>query len=158
MNRHRGLRRAAVAATVLTLAACGAASLPAGNSATGGSTGALSIQVVADMFSGRENPQWELTDPQLQSFSRCFAGASPAPSSPAVDEGRLGFRGFIMRRLPSSIPFVELRVLPTLAVGTDAQGAKVALSGCEPLFAMLRQSASKHLSQAELAGIPEGGQ
>ncbi|MEG4236606.1 hypothetical protein QUA27_03435 [Microcoleus sp. Pol14C6] len=54
------------------------------------------MQVEVDMFSGRLNPQWELTVQESQQFTQRLQSLSTHQGEGSVNEG-LGYRGLIVR-------------------------------------------------------------
>lgn len=53
------------------------------------------VTVELDIFSGRPNPTWSLTDAEAAQF---LAAATGLPKAPAKElSGNLGYRGFIVR-------------------------------------------------------------
>jgi hypothetical protein len=53
--------------------------------------------VVLDVFSGRPNPTWRLSDQQETEFARRVASAPPATASSGVPGEPLGYHGFRVR-------------------------------------------------------------
>lgn len=51
------------------------------------------MRVEADMFSGRPNPQWELSADDANDVQAALQKLPPAPTTDLSDE--LGFRGFV---------------------------------------------------------------
>jgi hypothetical protein len=58
------------------------------------------MRVELDAFSGRPNPTWDLAPDEAAEFSRLISGLPPSLRS--VDEGNLGYRGFVVRALGDS--------------------------------------------------------
>ena len=60
--------------------------------------------VTLDIFSGRPNPAWELTEPQIAALAELSAAARPV--QPQESDG-LGYRGFVVTsndpRLPPKV-------------------------------------------------------
>lgn len=69
---------------------------------------ANTVEAQLDIYSGRRNPRWSLSDSQIQELSQRIANQ---PDAQPIEPPGLGYRGFIVRnnardpRLPS-----ELRV------------------------------------------------
>jgi hypothetical protein len=53
------------------------------------------VEVELDIFSGRPNPTWVLTNAEADSFTKQLAALSP--TSAAELSGNLGYRGFIIK-------------------------------------------------------------
>lgn len=59
----------------------------------------MSIQVTLNIFSGRPNPTWLLSDAQEQDLmDQLNAITTPTLTKPSGTLGRLGYRGFMLRR------------------------------------------------------------
>lgn len=71
------------------------------------------IEIELDIFSGRPNPRWKLTPAEQRSLlDQAIEGAVPmAPAS--VTDGRLGYRGFLVRATGDSATILRRRKLPT---------------------------------------------
>lgn len=151
MNRpapRRRLARALVVAlalvpTVACTAPGGAASLLANPS----------ITAEADVFSGRENPTWQLDATAQAALDACLAKASSASATTPPAMG-LGFRGLIVHGL--SVDGINGRTLVAIPGMTtlSAGGEHVALN-CPSLYAALRTSARDHLVGADFALLPD---
>jgi hypothetical protein len=53
------------------------------------------VRVELDVFSGRPNPAWDLSPDEEAELARLIAGLPPSRRS--LDEGGLGYRGFVIR-------------------------------------------------------------
>jgi len=56
----------------------------------------MQARVVADVFSGRENPSWQLDSEQTAEFNRRLAGLAAADTVPGPPALGLGYRGFVV--------------------------------------------------------------
>ncbi|MES2924050.1 MAG: hypothetical protein V4819_21035 [Verrucomicrobiota bacterium] len=56
----------------------------------------MPITVTLDMYSGRPNPSWELTESQIAKLRKFLAKQQPSPLAASADSGRLGYRGMIV--------------------------------------------------------------
>ncbi|WP_181787395.1 hypothetical protein [Streptomyces phytophilus] len=97
------------------------------------------IEIELDIFSGRPNPRWHLSAAERNSFlQRALEGAVPmAPAS--VSEGKLGYRGFLVRATGDSAKVLKGRRLPTffrvrdgLAASVDPDAEAWLLDSAEP--------------------------
>lgn len=71
----------------------------------------MPVEVILDIFSGRENPRWILpTDREKEIINRIEQIQTPTLMKPSSVTGKLGYRGFILRR-PSDSPSGGMRML-----------------------------------------------
>jgi len=67
----------------------------------------MSTTATLDIFSGRPNPVWELTEPQIAALAAQFSAAAASPAIPPLESDGLGYRGFVVAsddpRLPQSV-------------------------------------------------------
>ena len=81
------------------------------------------IHVELDIYSGRPNPEWVLTELEASVFSELFCLLAPIAADP-VPETRLGYRGFIATDPGGSIEGYDKlwiyrgRILATHETGT----------------------------------------
>jgi hypothetical protein len=60
-----------------------------------------STEVALDVFSGRENPKWMLTEPEARELQARLTDL-PEASGP-LPQGKLGYRGFVVRNADTFI-------------------------------------------------------
>jgi hypothetical protein len=99
------------------------------------------VEIELDVFSGRPNPSWRLTEPEAQYLGGLLDGLPSGASPPQVD---LGYRGFIVRRYDANS-----RALPELRIfgGTVSDGAQhqADVSGAEAW--LIRNACQQDLGQ-----------
>lgn len=110
-------------------------------------------RLTVDVFSGRENPTWELDADLADRAVDCIQGRAVEVSSSTIPDG-LGFRAFVIEAFPAQFGWRRLQVTPKRVEGTDARG-DVHVFDCPGLYAALRADAAARLP--DLASeIPEG--
>ncbi|MDN8616460.1 hypothetical protein [Variovorax ginsengisoli] len=64
------------------------------------------VEVMLDVFSGRPNPLWALSEPQIQELRALLAASLHARVDVAAEPPYLGYRGFVIfnRRKVEEIP------------------------------------------------------
>lgn len=63
----------------------------------------MALEIVLDIFSGRENPRWSLTtDQEQEALDRINKIQTPTLMKPSGVTGKLGYRGFVLRRASDS--------------------------------------------------------
>ncbi|MEP7332669.1 MAG: hypothetical protein ABI692_11305 [Terracoccus sp.] len=152
--RHLLMAGGAVAA-LTCVTACGkgtpSAGSPPGPSAAAGSA----VTVVADMFSGKPNPSWKLSQTEADRLTACLRAGTVA-DTPAEDrDGDLGFRTFAVAGLPDALTYTAATIAPDSVTANTADGMR-AVTGCADGYSVLRASAESHLSAAEFQAIPKG--
>jgi hypothetical protein len=86
------------------------------------------MRVELDIFSGRPNPAWELTEAESAEFLRRFRALPGAPAGQAVpDEGKLGYRGLIVTGDGGIESFASIVVAGGVALGRKPSGSQVYL-------------------------------
>lgn len=101
----------------------------------------MSIEVILDVFSGRENPRWVLSDDKAEDFFGNLEDVkTPTLSKPISSIGLLGYRGFIIRR-PVESPQGDLKLLVHNGIVDFGQGEKNRISDNRQLERWLLDSA-----------------
>jgi hypothetical protein len=82
------------------------------------------LLVELDAFSGRPNPQWELSGPLAAEFAARLRALPPAPDA-RFDHDGLGYRGFVVRATDGSLNgFDEVRLYRGAAFARAGGSAK----------------------------------
>ena len=84
------------------------------------------IKVVLDIYSGQPNPQWELSDEQVEELSRRLEESRQEPRGERRKPPYLGYRGFIIRnpKLQAGLPYEIEAHGGSLAVTETEEGAR----------------------------------
>ena len=82
----------------------------------------LRMRVEIDVYSGRPNPEFQLSEPLSRELARMLQDL-PA-SDHAAPEGGLGYRGFVISETAGSGLPARLRVFDGFVINEDAQPAK----------------------------------
>ncbi len=136
-----------VAALTASVSGCGAG--PSGDAGT------TVVQVTAEMFSGRPDPSWTLTDDESTRLVRCLAGGTTGGPPAGWPPDNLGFRRFRVDGLPDSLPYRSVGVTAAAVVAEPGDGPHL-VAGCPDAYELLRDSARAHLSDSDFRGIPAG--
>jgi hypothetical protein len=67
-----------------------------------GNAGDMHIRVELDVFSGRQNPEWNLTAQEGEEFSYMFRDLAKSESIGPIEDG-LGYRGLIVKGLEGTV-------------------------------------------------------
>jgi len=144
-RRPRGSSAVGVAglAIALLLPGCAQAAAPT-----------TSTVVEVDVFSGRRNPSWEMTDDELAGL-RAAIERLDTPSSRATPHGGgLGFRGFVVHDivLTGAAAPVELTVIEGAVIRQSGDPATWS-DPTSSVLALLVDDARSHLDPADLDAI-----
>jgi hypothetical protein len=82
----------------------------------------LRMRIEIDVYSGRPNPEFHLSEAQSKELARMLQGL-PAANREAPESG-LGYRGFVVSETGGSGLPSRLRVFDGLVINEDAQPAK----------------------------------
>ncbi len=114
--------------------------------------------VTVDMYSGRPNPTWELSESDARKLQEMLArNVNPAASNPAVS-GVLGYRGMQVTHVPDSSNSAD--IAPTVsvfagAVMQDIEGTPTFLDSLSEIEEFLVGTAGTQLDQFEVNYLRE---
>lgn len=73
------------------------------------------MEVIVNIFSGRPDPKWDLTDDECNKLKDYFETLQELKDAPQTPEG-LGYRGMTVRNLESGMPYDEFTVVSGIVV------------------------------------------
>ncbi len=108
------------------------------------------MRVELDVYSGRPNPRWELTDQQAAELLKRLEAAQPVPGDSTSFDG-LGYRGFVVKAEGGGMGgFEEIRVFQGKVVGIRKSGTVVFQDPQHSVEAWLLESGRSHIEQATM--------
>ncbi len=111
------------------------------------------MRVELDAFSGRPNPNWELTDQQSAEFLGLLQSLQPIPAESAAFEG-LGYRGFVVTGHGETMNgFEQVRVFRGKVVATRRSGTAAFRDPQHSLEAWLLETGRSHIEQGTMAYV-----
>lgn len=106
------------------------------------------IQVELDIFSGRENPYWELTPQEASQFARLLETLPESKGESSVREG-LGYRGLIVTQAGKSIAgYDEILISNGLVVARKGNESRLFIDKDRLLEQWLFQTAKGRLEDS----------
>ncbi|MCL3859469.1 hypothetical protein [Actinotalea sp. K2] len=128
----------------------------AGCSATHGD-GRPPTTVEVDVFSGRENPRWTMTDPEIDELVEAIQRLGEPSAGALPDDAGLGFRGFLVHDvvLTDAAGPVELTVVDGAVIRTSGEPETWSDPGSS-VHSLLLDDARDHLDAAGLRAVEEG--
>ncbi len=143
----RPSRAAGAAGLVLTalLAGCAPAVSPA-----------APTEVEVDVYSGRQNPRWVMTDEELADLREAVQRLGEPSARATPHGGGLGFRGFVVHDvvLAGAAGPAELSVVDEAVIRRSGNPATWA-DPAGTVLALLLEDAQEHLDPADLAAVEE---
>ena len=80
------------------------------------------FEVELDIFSGRPNPRWNLTATEEAELVERLLDRSVPIGPMSISDGKLGYRGFLVRASGSTAATLQARGLPTGLPGPRRAG------------------------------------
>ncbi len=115
----------------------------------------MSIEIILDVFSGRENPRWVLSDDmEKEFFEKLDKIDRPTLSKPSGSIGTLGYRGFKIRR-PVESPQQEVKLFVSDGIVDFGQDVVNRASDGRQLEQWLLESGSQKLDDSIRSHVNE---